>query len=80
MRLLVKELSAMGMRVFPLLSTCARASGSIPESTLAINIIPGLIGVIMMVIASLMTSLTIAREWEKGSMEQLISTPIKVPE
>ena len=44
------------------------------------NIIPGLIGVIMMVITSLMTSLTIAREWEKGSMEQLISTPIRVPE
>jgi drug efflux transport system permease protein len=44
------------------------------------NIIPGLIGVIMMVITSLMTSLTIAREWEKGSMEQLISTPVKVPE
>ncbi len=44
------------------------------------TIVPGLIGVIMMVIASLMTSLTIAREWERGSMEQLISTPVKVPE
>lgn len=44
------------------------------------NIIPGLIGVIMMVITSLMTALTIAREWERGSMEQLISTPVKVPE
>ena len=40
-------------------------------------IIPGLIAVIMMVIAALLTSLTIAREWERGSMEQLISTPIK---
>lgn len=43
-------------------------------------IIPGLIAVIMMVIAALLTSLTIAREWERGTMEQLISTPIKVPE
>lgn len=43
-------------------------------------IIPGLIAVIMMVIASLLTSLTIAREWERGSMEQLISTPIKTHE
>ena len=51
-----------------------------PELNSRNNIVPGLIGVIMMVIASLMTSLTIAREWEKGSMEQLISTPIKVPE
>ena len=32
---------------------------------------------IMMVIAALLTSLTIAREWERGTMEQLISTPIK---
>lgn len=43
-------------------------------------IIPGLIAVIMMVIAALLTSLTIAREWERGTMEQLIATPIKVPE
>lgn len=34
-------------------------------------IIPGLIAVIMMVIAALLTSLTIAREWENGTMEQL---------
>jgi ABC-2 type transport system permease protein len=40
-------------------------------------IIPGLIAVIMMVIAALLTSLTVAREWERGSMEQLISTPVK---
>lgn len=40
-------------------------------------IIPGLIAVIMMVIAALMTSLTVAREWETGTMEQLISTPLK---
>ena len=40
-------------------------------------IIPGLIAVIMMVIAALLTSLTVAREWESGTMEQLISTPVK---
>ena len=40
-------------------------------------IIPGLIAVIMMVIAALLTSLTVAREWENGTMEQLISTPLK---
>ncbi len=43
-------------------------------------IIPGLIGVLMMVIAALMTSLTVAREWERGTMEQLVSTPVKGPE
>jgi ABC-2 type transport system permease protein len=43
-------------------------------------IIPGLIAVIMMVIAALLTSLTVAREWEQGTMEQLISTPVTAPE
>lgn len=43
-------------------------------------IFPGLIAVIMMIIAALLTSLTIAREWETGTMEQLISTPLKGPE
>jgi len=40
-------------------------------------IVPGLIAVIMMIIAALLTSLTVAREWECGTMEQLISTPVK---
>ncbi len=43
-------------------------------------IIPGLIAVIMMVIAALLTSLTFAREWERGTMEQLIATPAKPSE
>jgi len=40
-------------------------------------LVPGLVAVIMMIIAALLTSLTVAREWERGSMEQLISTPVK---
>ena len=40
-------------------------------------IVPGLIAVIMMLITALLTSLTIAREWETGTMEQLISTPVR---
>ncbi|GLI38676.1 ABC transporter permease [Geobacter hydrogenophilus] len=40
-------------------------------------IFPGLIAVIMMVIAALLTSLTVAREWETGTMEQLITTPLR---
>ncbi len=43
-------------------------------------IVPGLIAVIMMVIAALLTSLTVSREWERGTMEQLISTPVTGPE
>ncbi len=43
-------------------------------------IVPGLIAVIMMIIAAMLTSLTIAREWENGSMEQLLSTPVRAHE
>ena len=43
-------------------------------------IVPGLISVIMMIIAALLTSLTVAREWEQGTMEQLIATPVTAPE
>ena len=43
-------------------------------------IIPGLIAVIMMVLSALLTSLTFAREWERGTMEQLIATPVQASE
>ncbi len=43
-------------------------------------IVPGLIAVIMMIIAAMLTSLTIAREWESGTMEQLLSTPVRPTE
>lgn len=40
------------------------------------NIVPGVVAIVMAVIGSFLTSLTIAREWERGTMEQLISTPV----
>jgi drug efflux transport system permease protein len=39
-------------------------------------ILPGVLALVMSVIAGFLTSLTIAREWERGTMEQLISTPV----
>jgi len=43
-------------------------------------IVPGLIAVIMMIITGNLSSLTIAREWETGTMEQLLSTPVRPAE
>ena len=43
-------------------------------------IIPGLIALILMIIGALLTSLTLAREWEMGTMEQLLSTPLRPAE
>jgi len=43
-------------------------------------IVPGILAVIMGLISALLTSLTVAREWESGTMEQLISTPVQPTE
>ncbi|MBI5768277.1 MAG: ABC transporter permease [Verrucomicrobia bacterium] len=43
-------------------------------------IVPGIMAVIMGLIAALLTSLTLAREWERGTMEQLASTPVRPAE
>lgn len=51
-----------------------------PELESRNYIVPGLIAVIMMVLSALLTSLTVAREWDRGTMEPLIATPIRVPE
>ncbi len=48
-----------------------------PELRSTNFIVPGLIAVVMMILAAMSTSLTIAREWEIGTMEQLIATPAK---
>jgi ABC-2 type transport system permease protein len=39
-------------------------------------IIPGVVAVILGLIGAQLTSLTLSREWERGTMEQLISTPV----
>ena len=53
------------------------ASGTTPICFRATSSCPGLIAVIMMIIAGNLSSLTIAREWENGTMEQLLSTPVR---
>jgi len=40
-------------------------------------IFPGLIPVIMMIVAALLTSLSMAREWETGTMEQIVTMPVR---
>jgi ABC-2 type transport system permease protein len=43
-------------------------------------IIPGIVALVMSLIGALLSSLTIAREWERGTMEQLVSTPVTARE
>ena len=68
-----------GMRFSPPIDMQARVWFN-PDMKSRNYIIPGLIAVIMMIISALLTSLTVAKEWERGTMEQLISTPIQSQE
>jgi len=43
-------------------------------------LVPGLIAIIMTLIGSLLTSMVVAREWERGTMEALMATPLRIPE
>lgn len=43
-------------------------------------ILPGSIAVIMALIGTLLTALVVAREWERGSMEAILATPIHIGE
>lgn len=40
-------------------------------------IIPGVVALVMAIVGSQLSSLTIAREWERGTMELLVSTPVE---
>lgn len=43
-------------------------------------LIPGSLAIIMTLIGTLLTSLVVAREWERGTMEALMSTPVNILE
>lgn len=68
-----------GQRQRPLLEVRTRVWYN-PDLKSRNFIIPGLIAVIMGIIVALLTSLTVSREWERGTMEQLIATPVRTTE
>lgn len=43
-------------------------------------LIPGSIAIIMTLIGTLLTAMVVAREWERGTMESLMATPVKMSE
>jgi ABC-2 type transport system permease protein len=48
-----------------------------PELNSRWFVIPGLVVVVIGILSILLTALTVAREWESGSMELLLSTPVQ---
>ena len=59
----------------PLVEARARALYN-PGMRSAVFLTPGLIALIMAMMGVLLTAVTVAREWERGSMEQLFATPV----
>jgi ABC-2 type transport system permease protein len=48
-----------------------------PEGNSQYNIVPGLIGVVLTMTMVIMTSLSVTRERERGTMENLLATPVR---
>jgi ABC-2 type transport system permease protein len=51
-----------------------------PEQRSAVNIVPGLVGVILSLTMVMLTSMALARERERGTLEQLIVSPVRTVE
>src|SRR4029453_14866153 len=47
-----------------------------PELTSRFFLVPGSIAIVMTLVGTLLTSLVIAREWERGTMEAMMATPV----
>lgn len=48
-----------------------------PQMKSAYNFVPGIMGLVMIIICTIMTSVSIAREKERGSMEVLLVSPVR---
>jgi ABC-2 type transport system permease protein len=51
-----------------------------PELESRNSLIPGALAIIMAIIGTLLTALVVAREWERGTMEALMATPVAISE
>lgn len=85
-RMVLNYAQALGMIYNTKISVQKTVSGSLQPDNRAwyneglvssFNIVPGITALVMVVIASMLASVTVAKEWETGTMEQLISTPVR---
>lgn len=51
-----------------------------PENITSYNIVPGLLGIILSLTLVMMTAMAVTREYERGTMESLLSTPARPTE
>jgi ABC-2 type transport system permease protein len=51
-----------------------------PELKSRYFLVPGAIAIVMTMVGTLLTALVVAREWERGTMEALLATPVQMAE
>jgi len=51
-----------------------------PALTSTLFLVPGLVAIIMTLIGSMLTSMVVAREWDRGTMEAILVTPLHINE
>lgn len=85
---------AEGVRASWLASQTGRHSGAAPAPPITVEsrywynpglrsryfLVPGSIAIIMTMIGTLLTALVVAREWERGTMEAMLATPMRMAE
>ena len=70
-----KQAAALGLSGAPLLQVKVWTRYN-PEARSAVFIVPGLAAYLMAIAAVMLTALSVAGEWERGSMEQLFASPV----
>ncbi|HDP79758.1 MAG TPA: ABC transporter permease [Spirochaetes bacterium] len=73
----VEELKRVGVSNFTLPVEVRSRVWYNPELLSKNFIIPGLIVIVLAIISALIASLAVSREWERGTMETLITTPVR---
>jgi len=74
--LLIGRLAASGLGAFQPI-TLEPATWYNPDLRTAVYVVPGLVGVILTMTMVMLTAMAIARERERGTLEQLIVSPVK---
>jgi ABC-2 type transport system permease protein len=77
--LVQESVSASGLAVRPVAAPLVTAKPRYwfnPEINSRNFLVPGAVAIIMTLIGTLLTALVVAREWERGTMEALLATPI----
>ncbi|MBX7194427.1 MAG: ABC transporter permease [Sandaracinaceae bacterium] len=77
---LAMSVEAMGPRAVAIPTEVRLSTWFNPEERSQLYLVPGLAAYILAIVAVLLTALTVSREWERSSIQQLFVTPVRTYE